>query len=85
MSNLSIYEVEKAQGTRYKAQERRHKSEQLFPCALYLSCPLYLVPCTFSNSGEVIVDKDGNAKLFESPVAALEFANEKMMEIIHRV
>ncbi|HYJ38024.1 MAG TPA: hypothetical protein VEV87_05385 [Chitinophagaceae bacterium] len=37
------------------------------------------------SSGELILDKDGKPKLFESPVAALEFANEKMTELIHRV
>lgn len=40
---------------------------------------------TSNNGGELILDKDGNPRLFESPVAALEFANEKMTEIIHRV
>ena len=38
-----------------------------------------------SNTGELISEKDGTPKLFESPVAALQFANEKMMEIIHRI
>jgi len=38
-----------------------------------------------ANRGEVIMDKDGSPKLFESPVAALEFANEKVIELIHRV
>ena len=38
-----------------------------------------------NDGGEVILDKEGNARLFESLVAALEFANEKMTEIIHRV
>ena len=43
-------------------------------------------PATASNnSGELILDKDGKPKLFESPVAALEFANEKITELIHRV
>ena len=32
--------------------------------------------------GEMITEKDGKPKLFESPVAALEFANEKLMEVI---
>ena len=34
------------------------------------------------ESGKVITDKDGNPKLFESPVAALEFANERLFEEI---
>jgi hypothetical protein len=32
--------------------------------------------------GKLITDKDGNPKLFESPVAALEFANERLFEEI---
>ena len=53
----------------------------------YFTAKYYLQePATASNpSGELILDKDGNPKLFESPVAALEFANEKMTELIHRV
>jgi hypothetical protein len=32
--------------------------------------------------GKIIADKDGSPKLFESPVAALGFANEKLFELI---
>lgn len=32
--------------------------------------------------GKMIQDKDGSPKLFESPVAALGFANEKLFELI---
>ena len=53
----------------------------------YFTARYYLQePATASNNGgELILDKDGNPRLFESPVAALEFASEKMTEIIHRV
>jgi len=34
------------------------------------------------GTAEMITEKDGKPKLFESPVAALEFANEKLMEVI---
>ena len=37
------------------------------------------------NTGEMIIDKDGHPKLFESPVAALQFANEKLVELVHRL
>ncbi len=53
----------------------------------YFTAKYYLQePASSSSSGgELIVDKDGQPKLFESPVAALEFANEKMTDLIHRV
>jgi hypothetical protein len=53
----------------------------------YFTAKYYLQePAAAANSsGELILDKDGSPKLFESPVAALEFANEKMTELIHRV
>ena len=53
----------------------------------YFTAKYYLQePASSSNDrGELILDKDGNPKLFESPVAALEFANGKMTELIHRV
>lgn len=34
------------------------------------------------QSGKLITDPDGSPKLFESPVAALSFVNEKLMELI---
>ena len=54
---------------------------EYFTAKYYLQEPM----AAPNSSGEVILDKDGSPKLFESPVAALEFANEKMTEIIHRV
>lgn len=33
--------------------------------------------------GEIITEKDGSPKLFESPVAALEFANEKLSMLVY--
>jgi hypothetical protein len=53
----------------------------------YFTAKYYLQePASNSDrTGEWILDKDGGPKLFESPVAALEFANEKMMDLIHRV
>ena len=53
----------------------------------YFTVRYYLQDPTSSvgNTGEVISEKDGQPKLFESPVAALQYANEKVMEIIHRV
>ncbi len=52
----------------------------------YFTARYYLQePASTFGSGELIIEKDGSPKLFESPVAALEFANEKMIEIIHRV
>jgi hypothetical protein len=52
----------------------------------YFTAKYYLQePASADRAGEWILDKDGSPKLFESPVAALEFANEKMMDIIHRV
>ena len=53
----------------------------------YFTAKYYLQePASSSASmGELILDKNGQPKLFESPVAALEFANEKMTELIHRV
>ena len=54
---------------------------EYFTAKYYLQEPA----STSSANGELIVDKDGQPKLFESPVAALEFANEKMTELIHRV
>ena len=53
----------------------------------YFTAKYYLQDPTTSsgNSGELISEKDGQPKLFESPVAALQYANEKVMEIIHRV
>jgi len=53
----------------------------------YFTVRYYLQDPTSSakTAGELIVDKDGQAKLFESPVAALQFANEKVMDLIHRV
>jgi hypothetical protein len=53
----------------------------------YFTAKYYLQDPTTSsaNSGELISEKDGQPKLFESPVAALQYANEKVMEIIHRI
>lgn len=35
-----------------------------------------------SMPGEMLREADNRPKLFESPVAALEYANEKLLEII---
>jgi len=53
----------------------------------YFTARYYLQDPTSSAgaAGEVIAEKDGQPKLFESPVAALQYANEKLIEIIHRV
>jgi hypothetical protein len=34
------------------------------------------------NAGEMLRDADNRPKLFESPVAALQYANEKLLEMI---
>ena len=54
---------------------------EYFTVRYYLQDPT----ASASNSGELVVEKDGQPKLFESPVAALQFANEKVIEMIHRV
>jgi hypothetical protein len=54
---------------------------EYFTAKYYLQEPA----STASASGELILDHHGQPKLFESPVAALEFANEKMTEFIHRI
>ena len=54
---------------------------EYFTVRYYLQDPT----ASTSNSGELVVEKDGQPKLFESPVAALQFANEKVIEMIHRV
>ena len=54
---------------------------EYFTAKYYLQDPIK----SSGNSGELISEKDGQPKLFESPVAALQYANEKVMEIIHRV
>jgi len=54
---------------------------EYFTAKYYLQEPA----STSSIAGELILEKDGQPKLFESPVAALEFATEKMTELIHRV
>ena len=35
-----------------------------------------------NNPGKVLTDQDKEPKLFESPVAALQYANEKLAEIL---
>jgi len=35
-----------------------------------------------NQPGRMINNTDGSPRLFESPVAALEFANEKLLELI---
>jgi hypothetical protein len=54
---------------------------EYFTARYYLQEP----SSTRDASGEVILDHDGQPKLFESPVAALQFTNEKVTELIHRV
>lgn len=53
----------------------------------YFTAKYYLQEPTSAAgiTGEIISEKDGQPKLFESPVAALQYANEKVREIIHRV
>jgi hypothetical protein len=53
----------------------------------YFTVKYYFQEPTSSTTGkgELIFEKDGSPKLFESPVAALQFATEKMTELIHRV
>ncbi len=45
----------------------------------YFTASYYLQePTTESANGEVIKDEDGEAKLFESPVAALAYARKRL-------
>ena len=55
---------------------------EYFTARYYLQEPASSSP---GMGGELISEKDGQPKLFESPVAALQYANEKVMEMIHRV
>ena len=48
----------------------------------YFTARYYLQQPDNAQSGKIITEKDGNPKLFESPVAALEFANERLFEMI---
>ena len=43
---------------------------------------LYSLEEPGTNAGEMLREADNRPKLFESPVAALEYANEKLLEII---
>jgi len=54
---------------------------EYFTAKYYLQEPT----STSGNPGELISEKDGQPKLFESPVAALQYASEKVTEMIHRV
>ena len=44
----------------------------------YFTATYYLQDPASDSNGETIKDEDGNTKLFESPVAALSYANKKL-------
>lgn len=49
----------------------------------YFTATYYLQePASADLQGETIRDEDGQAKLFESPVAALSFAWKKVKEVV---
>ncbi|MGB8192321.1 MAG: hypothetical protein WCF67_10405 [Chitinophagaceae bacterium] len=48
----------------------------------YFTARYYLQEPVGGESGKIITQSDGNPKLFESPVAALEFVNGKLLELM---
>ncbi len=48
----------------------------------YFTAKCYWQEPQTATSGEILKDEDGELKLFESPVAALSYANKKLSKIL---
>lgn len=46
----------------------------------YFTAKYYFEEPHGANEGEIVRDEDGEAKLFESPVAALSYANKSLLK-----
>ncbi len=61
----------------------QRENPRIIPTEYFIARYYLQEPANSSTSGPMFTEKDGSPKLFESPVAALEFANEKLNELIH--